>query len=406
MKVRMQDTTNKNGQIEAIQSRLKMNFRLTAKASWMVTSERTYKDLEPLGFYDLKYMVEQLEKKEEPIDYMVDSHNLVLEFKHRRPVLKIVNQNRGDVVMPLMQTAIENMCNGLLIQGLSYSSMNKIWCNTPLGRSATERIFKECVLNAGKQLLIRTILNKTGQRNVRAVQSSKYTPFSDLQLLKAVEEHAPQYAHSGLVSAHISDDYFSCRLAVPNDGHYNLKDAPVNVPIPVIDLRNGNTGKSKVVGNAGIYTKWCTNGCFRTDMEWSESKKHMTGLDGMVKWLVPALSNLNEHAIEIGGDYTDSTLITIDDVPRYTRLAIKRAKEAESKYGFVSDAIVDTIVDVGLTHETTPQDSTLSQPVQGTSLIAQHMTSIKNERLMEDLSLWLLRDGLEKQEANKLYAIA
>ena len=130
-------------------------------------------------------------------------------------------------------------------------------------------------------LLWRTWTAPDGVREVRAVLSQTFQAYDHLELvndaltalkdggLDADEYQVVDYAYDGAG--------MRLRWARGDD----WQNAAVNVPVPVSQLRNSETGQSAVYGTRGAWTLWCSNGCgnwdIRTAGGWRANHTGRTG---------------------------------------------------------------------------------------------------------------------------------
>jgi len=215
------------------------------------------------------------------------------------------------------------------------------------------------------------------QRVVRSWASQKYAPVDHVDVLESILS-TPELAQLPVVDCRITDTALRMRFLLEGD---RLEK---NVPTPMVEVWNSETGNRAVWLQGGIFKLWCLNGCGSWDKK------------GTYRW--SHIGNPGRITDELGEAFTNvqvSALGTLDAYHRAMDVAIDDAfKWMEDTFGDNLTQPQMARVQDAMSHETTTPGNRLASVVDAVTLAAQGEANLYSQHDMEAQASRALRIGL------------
>jgi len=388
--------------IEALKERVLVDYRATHKGAYLSTLKvRSRKLTNPLSLEELAHAVSAVEKHEDHEDIERELKLVQVKFIGRKAMGVIHDRHGRTTEMPFTESALRQYVG--FVDNIRYGNMSK-WCEQKSGRDITSALLTEQALKqVNRPVLVRTSLRAGAGRCIRSVHgsgsASSYTPYGNARLLKDLLSSIGELKNCIVASMKITDNYFRCRLFAPqkvaHTGEYIYHkpiDMELRIPVPVIDINNSATGHSALEILLAFLTLICTNGLAIPDIQTKWTRQHRGNTSRLRHGMLGAFESALAQTYGVANDIRAAHDIQVANLSQVTTRLLN---EAAKRYDVVNDNFIGKVIGTGLNDPTTPQDNSIAQIVQATSLIAQTMRDVKRERMVEEMSHWILKRGLE-----------
>ena len=283
------------------------------------------------------------------------------------------------------------------------------------GRKLAEVNWAFSLQSQTKPSLLRTIqLPGVQGRTIRAVLSGGGTGYSvidNIDILNLFLE-SPEIAHLPVIEANITPDSMRLRLLLnpedaamfdpitgklrnPGSSHF----VGLDLPIPMIEIWNGEIGNSAVRIQWGTYFVRCLNGLMGYEGGANYRWNHSGGDDRADRIKAGLGDAIKSARVEAAGqvqDYKVATEIAVDDASALLDTWGERDLTRDQLQG-AKDALQD---------ETTYPGRKLASVVDAITLMAQGESDLRRQRDLESFAARILQKGLEKGRKDRRIQIA
>lgn len=246
------------------------------------------------------------------------------------------------------------------------------------------------LLTAGSDKLVnfRTVMTKDPRVNavtrvIRAVTSSGgYTPIDDLALIDAVSKAGGDLSRACVPAYRHTDDWSSLRI-LPRG-----LPATTGTPVPMIELRNSETGCGSVQIEGGSYILRCTNGLFTTENKGIVRFNHTGNMQRIVDGIAGASAALLRQAEGVTEEYLYARTVKVKDQTLWLTQQMDKLREKGLR-----ERTAKAALDLMGQH-TDSAENTLGYCVDALTLAAQQEEDIDARRDTEWLAGFMMEHAL------------
>jgi hypothetical protein len=229
------------------------------------------------------------------------------------------------------------------------------------------------------------------RRAVRSCHSQGYAPYSNLEFVQDMLDHAGEFASLPVLDWHVSDAVMRLRFAGTAEGQLEL-----DKPVPMLETWNSEVGLRRVGLRGGMWKLTCTNGMGH----WDERKEwnwiHRGDSSRIQSGVRSAFQDLLVSASGVVDAYDRALDVAIDDAFAWVNEELNRTRVPERIIGAAQKALHDPL--------TTPGGS-LASVVDAITLIAQE-EDILGQYEIERAAANIMRRGLSASLKNNGRIIA
>ena len=230
------------------------------------------------------------------------------------------------------------------------------------------------------------------RRVIRSCHSASYAPYSNLEFVQDLLDHAGELADLPIVSAIVTDSILRLRFAVLDQSDRLAllvgQDPLAYRPVQMIEAWNSEVGLRKVILRAGLWRPICTNSV----CHWSDKHEYSwihRGKSARIKTGVSdAFVNLTTSANEVVTAYLKAKSVEIGDVGDWLAKKLGENGVSERVIGAAKLAVTDP---------STTEGTTLATGIDAITFAARSEELIAQDDL-ERLAAQLLHAGMKEAE--------
>ncbi|MAH47433.1 hypothetical protein CMI37_16535 [Candidatus Pacearchaeota archaeon] len=249
-----------------------------------------------------------------------------------------------------------------------------------------------------KPRMVRTVnMQAAGgiRRVIRSCHSQGYAPYSNLQFVQDMLDHAGDFAELPILDWRVTDSVMRLRFAAIDAPLAVLRNwdagALLNEPVPMVECWNSEVGRRRVGLRGGMWRLVCTNGMGHWDdgKEWNwihrgDAARIQAGVRSAFKDLLTTANGVVDA-------YKDALEVEIDDAFAWMEDELKRGG-APNRFAVEAQK--------GLTHPSTTAGGRLASVVDAITLAAQDEKDLVQQYAMERTAATILRRGLSQSLKN------
>jgi hypothetical protein len=385
-----------NGHTEA-QSPQVLPFTLKPR----VLVSRGVKPSDPTTFHleEVRDYLAKLEKLQDPVDHDRSLDQLHVAFSGKHMTGRFLRHDGiSDEVLLVTDTGASQLSRDVLPSRF-FSGLKTLAQMDESGEKLATLVWAKFSGKKETVRMVRTIRMKvSGQvyRAIRSCHSQGYAPYSNLQFVQDLLDHAGHFAELPVLDWRVADNGLRLRFAGIDKElsvlrHWDGGDSgdgviPLNEPIPMIECWNSETGQRRVGLRGGMFKLVCTNGMGHWDDKREWNWIHRGSASRIQDGVRSAFEDILTSANGVVEAYQQALNVSIDDTFAWM--------EAELHHQKVPERVI-TAAQTALTDPTTTEGGSLASVVDALTLIAQQEDMFQQYELERSASR-ILRRGLSQ----------
>jgi hypothetical protein len=337
--------------------------------------------LSTMHLEEVRDLLARVDEKQDPRDYERSLNQLHVGFLGGQMMAQFLTPDGlDDTRMPVTHTGAGQLAREVLPSRF-FGGLKDLAALDEGGDRLATMAWARFAKEQTNPRFIRTVRMKLDgevRRVVRSCHSTNYAPYSNLQFVQDILDHGGKYANMPVLDWRLTDNGMRLRFATAGEEGIQL-----NVPCPMVEAWNGETGMSRTKLRAGIYKLICTNGMGSWDDKTEFGWIHSGDPERIQLGVKDAFDNLLTTANGVVGAYNEALTVSIDDAYEWMMAELT---------GHVPDRVI-VEAQKALTHETTTPGGKLASVVDAITLVAQDEEDMFDQYEVERVAARVLSRG-------------
>ena len=336
--------------------------------------------------------LKKLEEKQEPEDFNRGLDHLHVSFEGGVMSARFLMHNGLSPDVLLVSENGASQLASQVLPGSFFSGLKQLAAMDQHGEKLSTAVWAKFGRLQEKPHLVRTVnmrLENKTYRVIRSCNGQTYAPYSNLEFVQALLDHADDIAEMPVLDWQVTDSAMRLRFCAIDNALAVLRHwdegALMSEPVPMIECWNSEVGRRKVGLRGGMWKLICTNGMGHWDKKREWSWIHRGDPERIRSGVKHAYEDIMTTANGVVDAYNQALEVAIDDAFRWMELELRRERLPNR---------VLTQAQTNLSDPTTTPGGSLASVVDALTLTAQSEADLFQQADVEDVASRLLRRGL------------